>query len=190
MFEIICADILTFFLLSLEVTTTIQYNTDEIGSLTSPDDSERNLINITAASIGKIGENLILRRGVFIAAPTNGVLNYYIHSTGKQINSDLEVGKYGAVIALENVDKNQAVSESSKVQQLNLSRQLCQHIVGMNPLRINRDHDKNEVDEDALLDQAFLLDNSIQVGELVKRENLKVLDFVRYQCGEMKDGSN
>ena len=179
-----------FLLLSLEVNTTIRYDTEEIGSLTSPDDSERNLVNIAAASIGKIGENLILRRGVFVAAPTNGILNYYIHSTGKQINSDLDVGKYGAIIALENIDKSQTVNESSKVQQLNLSRQLCQHIVGMNPLRISRDHNKNDVDEDALLDQAFLLDSSIQVGELVKRENLKILDFIRYQCGEMKEDGN
>ncbi|EDV26411.1 uncharacterized protein TRIADDRAFT_23029 [Trichoplax adhaerens] len=168
------------------IATMIRYNSEEIGNLTTHD-SQRSLINITAATIGKIGENLILRRGIFVAAPANGILNYYIHSVGKQISSDLNVGKYGAIIASENIDKSQSTSETSKLQQLNLSRQLCQHVVGVNPVRIRRDAARSEIDEDALLDQAFLLDNSVQVGELVERENLRVLDFVRYQCGEVAD---
>lgn len=94
---------------------------------------------------------------------------------------------------------------------------LCQHIVGMNPKevgkyspsndRIKGDNSENlnnievhgeddsvkdkgeeeQVEETQLLNQEFLLDNTMSVGELIAQNGVHVVDFVRYACGEVLD---
>lgn len=47
--------------------------------------------------------------------------------------------------------------------------------------------DKNSdstIEEDGMLEQAFLLDPSITVGQVATDYGIDVLDFVRYECGE------
>jgi len=40
------------------------------------------------------------------------------------------------------------------------------------------------IEEDGMLEQAFLLDPSITVGQVATDYGIDVLDFVRYECGE------
>jgi len=41
-----------------------------------------------------------------------------------------------------------------------------------------------EVDETTLLNQEFLLDPDLTVREFVIQNNIEVVDFVRFECGE------
>lgn len=40
------------------------------------------------------------------------------------------------------------------------------------------------IEEDGMLEQPFLLDPSITVGQVATDYGIDVLDFVRYECGE------
>ena len=95
--------------------------------------------------------------------------------------------------------------DTEEVSQEALSRLLCQHIVGFKPLKLRStpeerqelarlrnirreagNHDEDE-DSDALLDQRFLLDPKITVRQLLKQKNMRVIDFVRFECGVNED---
>lgn len=41
-----------------------------------------------------------------------------------------------------------------------------------------------ETIEDEMLKQEYLLDPSLTVGDLLLEENVEVIDFVRFECGE------
>lgn len=89
-----------------------------------------------------------------------------------------------------------------------VARQLCQHIVGMNPKEVGewtpapvdikeqkkkKKSKENEVEqkvtdlpESRLLDQEFLLDSGT-VRDFLKNNGPQVIDFVRLECGEELD---
>lgn len=48
----------------------------------------------------------------------------------------------------------------------------------------NVDEKKSEIEEDGMLEQDFLLDPSMTVGQVATDYGIDVLDFVRYECGE------
>lgn len=62
-------------------------------------------------------------------------------------------------------------------------------LLGMNPVKIGdpkMDEPYDDVeDEPAMLYQEFLLDPSISVQELLKGEEIEVVDFARFEMGEM-----
>lgn len=86
-----------------------------------------------------------------------------------------------------------------------ISRLLCQHIVGMKPNKIRSTLEErreearlreirkkagqpfDEEDSDALLDQKFLLDHKMTVRQLLKAKNMRVVDFVRFECGATEE---
>lgn len=68
-----------------------------------------------------------------------------------------------------------------------LGRQVCQHIVGMNPnpgLESVENPAADPEEEKSLLLQPFLLDETICVGEHLSRNEMVLEDFVRVECGE------
>lgn len=44
---------------------------------------------------------------------------------------------------------------------------------------------KSEVDDNQMLNQIFLLDSSMTVGQVANDYDIKIIDFVRYECGEI-----
>lgn len=58
-----------------------------------------------------------------------------------------------------------------------LGKQLCQHIVGANPKSI-------EEGSDTLVNQHFLFDGSVTVGDLLQKNSVQVTRFVRYALGD------
>lgn len=88
------------------------------------------------------------------------------------------LGKFGALLAYRAPHDE----ETTKV-----SRQICQHIVGMNPKKIGNDDDvpeKNSDDEKCLIYQDYVLDESFKVGQILREFGIEVVDFRRIECGE------
>jgi elongation factor Ts len=90
-------------------------------------------------------------------------------------------GKYGVIGAF-----NSNMENTDHIKQVH--QKLCQHIIGMKPLKIgDKELDKpNEVkdDETCLIYQEYLLDPEQTIGEILEENNIKVIDFQRFECGE------
>ncbi|GFR99583.1 elongation factor Ts, mitochondrial [Elysia marginata] len=123
------------------------------------------------------------------------------------------MGKYGAVLELVPPPAN-----LSKASLAELGRELCQHVVGMNPRSVGEyspslqvrqqssspegsaeddnfdqgyrsDVSSEDGEQTELLRQDFLLDSSICVGELLESHGgPMVARFKRFACGEELEG--
>lgn len=153
---------------------------NKLSSLCAPDG--KTLADHVALNIGLLGENMTLKRAVLVSANENIHLSGYSHPAPKDQTETL-LGKYGAIVATSSKDQ-QPLSE----EQRTLSRQLCQHVVGMNPKSIgNTETDQpqaNADDETVLIYQEYILDSETRVEEVLQEGNVNVLDFVRFECGE------
>ncbi|CRK89896.1 CLUMA_CG003628, isoform A [Clunio marinus] len=136
-----------------------------------------------ALLIGTVGENASLKRAICYKSPESVRLSGYIHPTPDTPIEEglLMLGKYGSIAAFN--------SNSEKTEEiLNIHRKICQHIVGMNPLKIGDiEVDKpNEVkdEETCLIHQEFLLDPEVTIGQMLQEHNIKIIDFQRFECGE------
>jgi elongation factor Ts len=130
--------------------------------------------------IGTVGENASLRRAICYKTPDNITLLGYTHPS-----SDAEIpantpsfGKYGTIAAFRTAEDSQ----------LEMQKKLCQHIVGMNPLKIGdkeKDEPKaNKDDEICLIHQEFLSDPELSVADVLVENNLEIVDYHRFECGE------
>lgn len=91
------------------------------------------------------------------------------------------LGKYGTIAAF-----NSNIENTEEIRQVH--KKICQHIVGMKPQKIgDKEKDEpNEVkdDETCLIHQEFLLDPEQTIGEILQENNIKIIDFQRFECGE------
>lgn len=140
------------------------------------------LEELVAKTIGKLGENIKLGRAITMTTESDNVFGKYVHGPFVKNIDNCSVGKFGAIVAVKPLRtdvNNEHISA--------LSSKLAQHIVGMNPKVISESttgKSNESLDEsDVLVDQEYLLDGSVTVGELLKREGIEVVDFVRYECG-------
>lgn len=201
--------------------------------------TESSLFDKVAMCIGDLGENMALRRGVFLRADDNTSLCYYAHpkAPGQKIKG-FQMGKYGAVVEMHGTQ-----TDGKPVMKLaDFGSHLCQHIVGMNPKTLGKSfsesdvtevkgesdvsemkgesdvtevkgkrkgkgkgkkkkvnegddwrnlepEDKHitktvEIEENALLQQDFILDTTMKVGQLACLNGVEVKGFVRFGCGE------
>jgi elongation factor Ts len=160
--------------------------------------------------VGKIGENMSLRRTAFLKV-TNGVVASYMHNAIAP-----ELGKIGVLVALESKAKKDTLQA--------LGKQICMHVAATSPLAVTAE----EVDpavvarekaifaeqaketgkpanviekmvqgrldkffkEQVLLKQAFVIDPDKTVEQAVQAaakeagEDIKVKGFVRFALGE------
>lgn len=68
-----------------------------------------------------------------------------------------------------------------------VAKGLCQHVVGMAPKTIGNADDEpapNKEDETALVHQEYLLDDTLTVKELLDLNQVEVVAFKRFECGE------
>lgn len=136
-----------------------------------------------ARTIGKLGENIKITKAVTMTTEVNNVIGSYVHGPFVTSSRGCSVGKFGGMVALK--PKNDKASVESM---LGLANKLAQHVVGMNPKVIAEDDSALETAKegdasDVLLEQEYLLDGNMTVKDLLKHEQVEVVDFVRYECG-------
>lgn len=89
----------------------------------------------------------------------------------------MRFGRYGAIVAFRSAETN-----------LDLQKNLVQHIIGMDPNKVGEkgkdEPVENKDDEKCLIHQEYLLDPSATVGEILQENQLEVVDFQRFECGE------
>ncbi|XP_045470084.1 elongation factor Ts, mitochondrial isoform X2 [Harmonia axyridis] len=181
--------------------TKICFSGEQLRDLPAKDGKK--LSDQLALLIGCIGENATFKRAFCFKAGHGVSLAGYAHPSGEEIN-DVQLGKFGSIVAFTQLTPKE-------VDMNRVGKELCQHIVGLNPSKIGSTEEvtselKEEVtselkeektselkeeetsklkeDEDSLLNQEFLLDEGITVKEYLAENGVEVLDFKRFQCGE------
>jgi len=136
-----------------------------------------------ARTIGKLGENIKINKVVTMTTEVRNVIGSYVHGPFVTSLHGCSLGRYGGMVALK-PKKGDANLESV----VHLANRMAQHVVGMNPRVISENVSQNDAAKDGevnevLLEQEYLLDDSVIVGDLLNREGVEVIDFVRYECG-------
>ncbi|KAK8754042.1 hypothetical protein OTU49_008885 [Cherax quadricarinatus] len=134
----------------------------------------KTLGDLLALTIGTIGENMSLPRAVQIVGSPGLNLVGYSHPSAPEEN--LTTGKFGVILALKTPG---VLSE--------IARQLCVHVIGMNPKTVGTLSDPkadNPDEETTFVHQEFLIDPTVTVGEVLQEENIEIVDFIRFESGE------
>lgn len=158
--------------------TKIALETDALKNLKLEDG--KTLGDHLALMIGTVGENASLRRAICYKAPEAVHLFGLTHPESVN-DSQVLMGKYGAIAAF-----NSNIEHTPELQVI--YKKICQHIVGMNPFKIGdpeTDKPNEEKDEEkCLIYQEFILDPDLTIGDILKENNIKIIDFQRFECGE------
>ena len=155
--------------------------THKLSDMTIPHSNET-VESAIVQLVGRLGERIKLRRAISMTSETSSVLGRYAHGP---FTFDLDgclMGKYAALVA---VQPNNGSSGNVEPLQA-LATRLAQHIVGMGPRFISLDDAEGDdvIHSDVLLEQQYLMDDSITVKELLQKHNANVVDFIRLVCGE------
>lgn len=158
--------------------------------------------------IGKVGENVVLRRTKVVKAPQGGIVASYIHNEVDDI-----LGAIGCLVSLKST-KSDTMSEEQK----EFAIQIAMHIAAMAPQYLTRNDIPQEVLEKeksvqmelakqsgkpesvlakmvegklnkiferiTLMEQPWMLDEKKKVKDVLKENGIEVVEFVRYKCGE------
>lgn len=144
-------------------------------------ESGQTVSDLVALLIGNIGENMAVRRAVAIKSDEQFLLSSYVHAAGPDVKmtGGCLFGRYGALLRYKQLDNSQPRED--------IARQLCQHIVGMNPTCIGSPEDEpheNKEEEPKMIFQEFISDPSLSVGEVLQQYQISIDKYVRYECGE------
>ncbi|XP_044084321.1 elongation factor Ts, mitochondrial [Neovison vison] len=158
-------------------------NSSELSELPAGPEREGCLKDQLALAIGKLGENMTLKRAAWVKVPTGFYVGSYVHGA---IHSpslhNLMLGKYGALVICETSERRAGLED--------LGRRLGQHVVGMAPLSVGSlDDEPGGEAETKMLSQPYLLDPSITLGQYVQPQGVSVVDFVRFECGECEEAA-
>lgn len=118
----------------------------------------------------------------------------------QKVNEEEVSGEVIAEFEQDSFEQTRLSTESMSTDEV--AQLLCQHIIGMRPNKIRESvqeceereklkqirresghRDDDEDDTDALLDQRFLLDQQVTIRQILKQKNIRVVDFVRFECG-------
>jgi elongation factor Ts len=135
------------------------------------------------ATIGKLKENIKLRRGfVFNDDGTNLISGAYAHSGGVSLPAG--VGRLGSMVVIQSDSK---LSNEQREQLTLFSKKLAQHVSGFSPQSI---YSEQGIPDDAVLMKQEYLFGGGTVDQVCKsiQEKLKVkiivVDMKRYECGQ------
>ncbi|OWR53259.1 elongation factor Ts [Danaus plexippus plexippus] len=159
--------------------TKMELDSEQLGNISV---EGKKLSEILALFIGSVGENAVLRRAECWKANSKDVqITAYTHPA-PPTPSDYSCGKYGALLAY----KQPADLDD-------VGKQICQHIVGCAPKKIgDKEKDKpieNTDDEVCLIYQEYLLDPSYTIQEVLDKNKVEIVDFVRFSCGETDEAN-
>ncbi|OCT95783.1 elongation factor Ts, mitochondrial isoform X1 [Xenopus laevis] len=144
--------------------------------------ADESLKDQLALAIGKLGENMIMKRAAWVKTPSDIFVGSYMHGilmADLPSLTNMTFGKYGALVICKDSDGNLKSNISE------IGRRLGQHVVGMNPLLVGSLEDESGGEtETKMLAQPFLLEPSLTVGQYLQPRGINVLDFIRFECGE------
>lgn len=123
--------------------------------------------------VGKIGENIKLKRAMAIATNSSNIIGTSTHGSFSFVLDECQMGSYAGVVVLKSLHKSVDREEVRKI-----AKGLSQHVIGMNPLGLKSDNLIAE--EDSFLGQDYLLNEKVKVGDLVENSGVEIIDFVRY----------
>ena len=136
------------------------------------------IADLVAKNIGHFGENIVIARGCLATGNNNKVLGSFVYNGVSVPDSGVEMGTYASLVLLEATnDSNRANVDEIK----NLGFKIGQHIVGMAPSSVVAGG--NEEGE-CLVNQSWILDNSVTAGEWLQSHDVHVTDFARYGLGD------
>lgn len=146
---------------------------DELSKLSVAEGAS--LADQVALTIGRLGENMSVKRAVTMGIPAEWHVGSYIHG-GVSGQTEVAMGRYGALVIFEGGKEGEREV---------LGRKLAQHVVGEAPVSLgNMDDLPCGESETRLLPQTFMGDPSRTVAQFLRGQQARVLDFVRFQCGE------
>lgn len=132
-----------------------------------------------ALLIGTVGENASIKRAICFKTNEELQLSGYAHpapATDVPPNTT-QVGKYGTIVAFRGNTTGEEVQKN-----------LCQHIIGLRPKKIGEygkdEPVANKDDETCLIHQEYLIDDDKTVGEVLQENDLTIIDYQRFECGE------
>ncbi|XP_035584999.1 elongation factor Ts, mitochondrial isoform X2 [Zalophus californianus] len=158
-------------------------NSSELSELPAGPEREGCLKDQLALAIGKLGENMTLKRAAWVKVPAGFYVGSYVHGAMHSPSlHNLVLGKYGALVICETSERKAGLED--------LGRRLGQHVVGMAPLSVGSlDDEPGGEAETKMLSQPYLLDPSITLGQYVQPQGVSVVDFVRFECGEGEEAA-
>ena len=162
----------------LRDTPSLNHHRREVLSNIALENDTKSLGDFIAESVGYLSENILIARACTMTV-TKGLICSYTYNNLSQPGPDVALGTYAALLHLLPKERDEFDSVEAAAT---LGRQLCQHIVGLNPLGLNEGDEVKQ--SQALLHQGFLLDNTVTVGELLEKNGAQVNQFVRYSVGE------
>lgn len=110
-----------------------------------------------------------------MGVPDGWRVGSYVHGAVMG-QSGVPMGRYGALVVFQG---------GSEGQEEDLGKKLGQHIVGEAPLSLGNIKDVPcGESETRLLPQSFLLEPQYTVGQYLALQKARVLDFIRFKCGE------
>lgn len=126
---------------------------------------------------------MTLKRAAWVKVPSGFYVGSYVHGAmHSPLLHNLVLGKYGALVICE--------TSEQKTNLEDLGRRLGQHVVGMAPLSVGSlDDEPGGEAETKMLAQPYLLDPSITLGQYVQPHGVSVVDFVRFECGEVEEAT-
>lgn len=125
--------------------------------------------------LGRLGENMAVKRAVTLGVPSEWNIGSYVHG-GVSGQAEVALGRYGALVVFQG---------GKEGEEKLLGRKLGQHIVGEAPVSLGSMDDLPcGESETRLLPQTLLGDPSRTVAQFLKGQQARVLDFVRFKCGE------
>ena len=139
-------------------------------------ESGRSVGDLAAEVVAHLKENLVVSRGCTICC-TSGLICSHVYKNRSLPDSDVKMGTYGALLHLSAIDPGSAGSDMDTAGLKELGERICQQVVGMNPEGV-------EGGEGALVNQTFLFDELVTVGDLLRKSGVRVTNFVRYALGE------
>ncbi|KAM9252272.1 elongation factor Ts, mitochondrial [Cariama cristata] len=139
------------------------------------------LSDLLAVAVGKLGENLTLRRAAWLRVPEGtGYVGAYTHGWAPE-TGPVTMGTYGALVGCRVL-----TSEVSAMTLEDVGRKIAQHVVGMAPTSVGEVEDLSRGEEETrLLAQSSLLEPGRTLGQVLSALGvLSVCDFLRFHCGE------
>ena len=149
--------------------------------------------DVLTDKIAKIGENMTVRR--FVRYETDGFVETYIHGNGKiAVIVDMAKGDHTAAkdVCMQIAAARPEYLNEAEVPQERLDKEMeilkAQAMNEGKPEAIAEKIVQGRIgkfySEICLLDQEFVKDPSIKVGDLVKNKNAEVVKFARFETGE------
>lgn len=158
------------------------------------DSSGKTVADLREELITKIGENINVRRLKLVAAAQGGVLGLYLH--GKRMGAVVSLSTYQKELAREIAmhvvaSRPVAIGADQIPENIIIAEKEIYMAQGMEsgkPVEIIERMVKGRlqkfIDSLALLNQPFVKNEEVLIGELLKLNGSQVLEFVRYELGE------